>query len=75
MSEENHSSQYPEWQDTYLETAYSLPYVDTQSQPSYDSPPPQLVSQPVQQPGAQHSTITSLSKKLLLIKPLYNCVR
>jgi hypothetical protein len=59
MSEENHSSQYPEWQDTYLETAYSLPYVDTQSQPSYDSPPPQLVSQPVQQP-AIHTEINQL---------------
>ena len=46
MSEENHPSQYPEWRD-YLETAPSLPYVDTPSQPSYASPP----AQPAQQPA------------------------
>lgn len=50
MSGESHPSQFPEWQDTYLETAYSLPYVDTALQPSYDSPPPQSASQPAQQP-------------------------
>src|SRR5260370_38972381 len=45
MSEENHPSQYPEWRD-YLETALSLPYVDTPSQPPYASPPPQPAQQP-----------------------------
>jgi len=49
MSEENDPLQYPEWQDTYLETAYSLPYVDTSSQPSYDSQPAQSASQSPQQ--------------------------
>ena len=33
MSEENQPSQYPEWQDTYLEAAYSLPYIDKTSRP------------------------------------------
>ncbi len=51
MSEENQPLQYPEWQDTYLETAYSLPYVDKSSQPSYASPPAQPASQPAQQPA------------------------
>jgi uncharacterized protein DUF6585 len=50
MSEENDPSQHPEWQD-YLETATSLPYVDTPSQPSYVSPPPQTASRPSQQPA------------------------
>ncbi len=50
MSEENDPSQHPEWQD-YLETASSLPYVDTPSQPSYVSPPPQTASRPSQQPA------------------------
>src|SRR5260370_7435605 len=45
MSEENHPSQYPEWQE-YLETATSLPYIDTPSLPSYASPPPQPAQQP-----------------------------
>jgi Family of unknown function (DUF6585) len=53
MSEENKPSQHPEWQDPYLETAYSLPYVDTQSQPSHGSPPSQPASQPAQQPAAR----------------------
>lgn len=52
MPEEKNPSQYPDWQDTYLETAYSqpytdtppLPYVDTRSQPFYGSPPPQSAS-------------------------------
>src|SRR5260370_40037074 len=45
MSEENPPSQYPEWQE-YLETASSLPYIDTPSLPSYASPPPQPAQQP-----------------------------
>jgi hypothetical protein len=49
MSEENHPSQYPEWQE-YLETVSSLPYVDTPSQPSSASPP-QSASRPSQQPA------------------------
>ena len=53
MSEENHSSEYPEWQDTYLETAYAQPYIDTHAQPSHDSSPPQPASQPAQQPAAR----------------------
>ncbi len=51
MSEENHPSQHPAWQDPYLETAYSLPYVDAHAHPSHDSPPPQSASQPAQQPA------------------------
>ena len=50
MSEEHHPSQYPEWQD-YVETASSLPYVDTPSQPSSASPPSQSASRPAQQPA------------------------
>src|SRR5260370_190052 len=53
MSEENHPSQHPAWQDPYLETAYSLPYVDTHVHPSHTSPPPQSASQPAQQPTAR----------------------
>ena len=51
MSEENHLLQYPDWQETYVETAYSLPYVDTPSRPSYGSPPPQPTSPPARQPA------------------------
>src|SRR5215471_4260733 len=47
MSEENQPLQDLEWQDTYLETADSLPYVDTSSRPSYASSP----AKPAQQPA------------------------
>jgi hypothetical protein len=51
MSEENKPSQHPAWQDPYLETAYSLPYVDAHAHPSHGSPPLQSASQPAQQPA------------------------
>lgn len=52
MPEENSPSQHPEWQD-YLETAPSLPFVDTPLTPSHAIPSPHPVSQDTQQPSTR----------------------